>query len=85
MFNGWGVRALSENERRYDPIGYHLGTVWRTITRPFPLGSGATDLLKKFVAFSPGSASPFSIPPATWEVFRTPKGKRSEILFEKLW
>jgi len=38
MFNGWGVRALSENERRYDPIGYHLGTVWRTITRSISTG-----------------------------------------------
>lgn len=28
MFSGWGVRTLSEQERRYDPIGYHLGTVW---------------------------------------------------------
>lgn len=28
MFNGWGIRTLSENERRYNPIGYHLGTVW---------------------------------------------------------
>ncbi len=28
MFNGWGVRTLSEKERRYNPIGYHLGTVW---------------------------------------------------------
>jgi glycogen debranching enzyme len=28
MFNGWGVRTLSSKERRYNPIGYHLGTVW---------------------------------------------------------
>lgn len=28
VFNGWGVRTLSEKERRYNPIGYHLGTVW---------------------------------------------------------
>jgi len=28
MFSGWGVRTLSEQERRYNPIGYHLGTVW---------------------------------------------------------
>ena len=28
MFSGWGIRTLSENERRYNPIGYHLGTVW---------------------------------------------------------
>lgn len=28
MFSGWGVRTLSSKERRYNPIGYHLGTVW---------------------------------------------------------
>ena len=28
MFNGWGVRTLSGNERRYNPFGYHLGTIW---------------------------------------------------------
>jgi glycogen debranching enzyme len=28
MFNGWGIRTLSEKEKRYNPIGYHLGTVW---------------------------------------------------------
>ncbi len=28
MFNQWGIRTLSDQERRYNPIGYHLGTVW---------------------------------------------------------
>ncbi len=28
MFSGWGVRTLSQKERRYNPLGYHLGTVW---------------------------------------------------------
>jgi glycogen debranching enzyme len=28
MFNGWGIRTLSEKEKRYNPIGYHVGTVW---------------------------------------------------------
>lgn len=28
MFSGWGVRTLSTGERRYNPVGYHLGTVW---------------------------------------------------------
>src|SRR5581483_1666930 len=28
MFCGWGIRTLSHKERRYNPIGYHLGTVW---------------------------------------------------------
>jgi glycogen debranching enzyme len=28
MYNGWGVRTLSHEEKRYNPVGYHLGTVW---------------------------------------------------------
>jgi glycogen debranching enzyme len=28
LFNGWGVRTLATGERRYNPIGYHNGTVW---------------------------------------------------------
>jgi glycogen debranching enzyme len=28
MFTGWGIRTLSAGERRYNPIGYHDGTVW---------------------------------------------------------
>ncbi len=28
MFSGWGIRTLSTRERRYNPIGYHVGTVW---------------------------------------------------------
>lgn len=28
MFSGWGIRTLSRREKRYNPIGYHLGTVW---------------------------------------------------------
>ena len=27
-FSGWGVRTLSSAESRYNPVGYHLGTVW---------------------------------------------------------
>jgi glycogen debranching enzyme len=28
LFSGWGVRTLGEAEGRYNPIGYHVGTVW---------------------------------------------------------
>ena len=28
LFSGWGVRTLAEGEGRYNPVGYHLGTVW---------------------------------------------------------
>ena len=28
MFSGWGLRTLSTGARRYNPMGYHLGTIW---------------------------------------------------------
>ncbi len=28
LFSGWGVRTLAENERRYNPMSYHNGSVW---------------------------------------------------------
>jgi len=28
LFSGWGIRTLSTRNPGYNPIGYHLGTVW---------------------------------------------------------
>jgi glycogen debranching enzyme len=28
FFNGWGIRTLASNERRYNPMSYHNGSVW---------------------------------------------------------
>lgn len=28
LFSGWGVRTLANDERRYNPLGYHNGAVW---------------------------------------------------------
>lgn len=28
LYSGWGVRTLGVGEARYNPIGYHVGTVW---------------------------------------------------------
>jgi len=28
MFSGWGIRTLSSQAARYNPLGYHLGSIW---------------------------------------------------------
>lgn len=28
LYSGWGVRTLAKGEGRYNPVGYHVGTVW---------------------------------------------------------
>ena len=43
---GWGIRTMADGEARYNPIGYHVGTVWPhdnsiIAARPAPLRHGA--------------------------------------------
>jgi glycogen debranching enzyme len=28
LFSGWGVRTMATTEGRYNPVGYHVGTIW---------------------------------------------------------
>ncbi|MGZ3939864.1 MAG: amylo-alpha-1,6-glucosidase, partial [Flavisolibacter sp.] len=28
VFSGWGIRTLSEGEKRYNPMSYHNGSIW---------------------------------------------------------
>lgn len=28
MFSGWGIRTLNSSAGRYNPMGYHVGTIW---------------------------------------------------------
>jgi glycogen debranching enzyme len=32
-FSGWGIRTVATSEPRYNPMGYHNGGAWPTITR----------------------------------------------------
>ena len=38
MFSGWGIRTLAAGEAGYNPVGYHLGTVWPHDTAMIALG-----------------------------------------------
>src|SRR5215475_13156518 len=38
LFSGWGVRTMAEGEGSYNPIGYHVGTVWPFDTSFIALG-----------------------------------------------
>jgi glycogen debranching enzyme len=38
LFSGWGVRTLSHEHPSYNPLAYHLGTVWPVENATFALG-----------------------------------------------
>lgn len=39
MWSGWGLRTLSRSAKAYNPLGYHIGTVWPHDTAIFALGA----------------------------------------------
>jgi glycogen debranching enzyme len=38
LFSGWGIRTLSSDHPSYNPLAYHLGTVWPAENATFALG-----------------------------------------------
>jgi glycogen debranching enzyme len=38
LFSGWGVRTLADDDLSYNPLAYHLGTVWPVEQATFVLG-----------------------------------------------
>ena len=53
MFSGWGIRTLSADHPSYNPIAYHLGTVWPVENATFALGFkryGLSDHLDRLAA-----------------------------------
>jgi glycogen debranching enzyme len=38
LFSGWGVRTLSQEHPSYNPLAYHLGSVWPVENATFALG-----------------------------------------------
>jgi glycogen debranching enzyme len=40
IFSGWGIRTLSNRERRYNPMSYHNGSVWPHDNAMAALGLG---------------------------------------------
>jgi glycogen debranching enzyme len=37
-YSGWGVRTLAEEEAAYNPVGYHVGTIWPHDNALFAMG-----------------------------------------------
>ena len=79
LFNGWGVRTLADDHASYNPLGYHLGTVWPVENATFALGFkryGLDDHLDRLVdaQLEAAFASPeHRLPEATTGHPREPK------------
>ncbi len=54
MFNGWGVRTLSNLSPAYNPMGYHIGSVWPHDNSLIALGMRSQSLVKQSLRIAQG-------------------------------
>lgn len=62
LFSGWGVRTLSSHHPSYNPLAYHLGSVWPVENATFALGFkryGLDDHVERLAAGLLDAASRF--------------------------
>ena len=52
MFTGWGIRTLSAQERLYNPMSYHNGSVWPHDTALAAAGMARYGLVEPFMTLS---------------------------------
>lgn len=48
MFNGWGIRTLSSLSPAYNPMGYHLGSVWHHDSALTAIAEGLFTMLRTY-------------------------------------
>ena len=56
MFSGWGLRTLALGEAGYNPVGYHLGTVWPHDTALIAIRAAQVRLRRRLRADLRGAA-----------------------------
>lgn len=54
MFNGWGIRTLSNQSPAYNPMGYHVGSVWPHDNGLIALGLRSLGLLDQALELAQG-------------------------------
>lgn len=54
MFNGWGIRTLSSFSPVYNPMGYHIGSVWHHDNSLIALGLRSLNLIEQSLRLAQG-------------------------------
>lgn len=54
MFNGWGIRTLSSLSPAYNPMGYHVGSVWPHDNALIALGLRSLGLMEQALELGQG-------------------------------
>ncbi|MCT7949591.1 amylo-alpha-1,6-glucosidase [Ancylothrix sp. C2] len=54
MFNGWGIRTLSSKSPAYNPMGYHIGSVWPHDNSLIAIGLRSLGLVEQAIEIGEG-------------------------------
>jgi glycogen debranching enzyme len=81
MFTGWGIRTLSSSSPAYNPMGYHVGSVWPHDNGIIAAGLRAQGLVDQALEIAQGifdmtAVQPYQCPPELFCGFeRTPTNR----------
>jgi glycogen debranching enzyme len=80
MFSGWGIRTLSSSSPAYNPMGYHVGSVWPHDNGMIAAGLRSQGFIDQALEIAQGifdmtAQQPYLCPPELFCGFqRTPQG-----------
>lgn len=81
MFNGWGIRTLSSLSPAYNPMGYHIGSVWPHDNALIAMGLRSLGLIDQALELSQGLfdmtlSQPYDRPPELFCGYERTKGNK---------
>lgn len=80
MFNGWGIRTLSSLSPAYNPMGYHIGSVWPHDNAMIAIGLRSLGLIDQALELADGildmtKCQPYQRPPELFCGFERTDGE----------
>lgn len=81
MFSGWGIRTLSSDSPAYNPMGYHVGSVWPHDNAMIAAGLRSLGYIEQALEIAQGifdmtTVQPYQCPPELFCGFeRTPNNR----------
>lgn len=81
LFNGWGIRTLSSDSPAYNPMGYHIGSIWPHDNAMIAVGLRSLNFVDQALEVAQGlidmtSQQPYQRPPELFCGYERKEGNK---------
>jgi glycogen debranching enzyme len=85
LFSGWGIRTMAVGDAAYNPIGYHVGTIWPHDNSIIAWGLRRYGYRKEAAKISLASSSTPSTDPPGLDAMKTVLRTRHTRVWARTW